>query len=32
MASITSPRAQFGLIPPSTNTVVEAEFNWMQVE
>ncbi|WP_144875916.1 arylmalonate decarboxylase [Microbacterium sp. 1.5R] len=32
MTSITSPRAQFGLILPSTNTVVEAEFNWMRVE
>lgn len=31
MTSITSPRAQFGLILPSTNTVVEAEFNWMLV-
>jgi maleate isomerase len=30
MTSITSPRAQFGLILPSTNTVVEAEFNWMR--
>jgi maleate isomerase len=32
MTSLTSPRAQFGLILPSTNTVVEAEFNWMRVE
>ncbi|MFJ6654321.1 hypothetical protein ACIQLJ_16145 [Microbacterium sp. NPDC091313] len=32
MTSITSPRAQFGLILPSTNTVVEAEFNWMRVD
>ncbi len=32
MTSQTSPRAQFGLILPSTNTVVEAEFNWMRVE
>jgi maleate isomerase len=32
MVSISSPRAQFGLILPSTNTVVEAEFNWMRVE
>jgi maleate isomerase len=32
MTSITSPRAQFGLILPSTNTVVEAEFNWMRAE
>ena len=31
MVSISSPRAQFGLILPSTNTVVEAEFNWMRV-
>lgn len=31
MTSITSPRAQFGLILPSTNTVVEAEFNQMGV-
>lgn len=31
MTSITSPRAQFGLILPSTNTVVEAEFNRMSV-
>jgi len=29
MVSQTAPRAQFGLILPSTNTVVEAEFNWM---
>src|SRR5690348_16372256 len=29
--SQASPRAQFGLILPSTNTVVEAEFNWMRV-
>lgn len=32
MTSLSSPRAQFGLILPSTNTVVEAEFNWMRVE
>jgi len=32
MTSQTSPRAQFGLILPSTNTVVEAEFNWMRAE
>lgn len=32
MTSLTSPRAQFGLILPSTNTVVEAEFNWMRPE
>lgn len=32
MTSQSSPRAQFGLILPSTNTVVEAEFNWMRVE
>jgi maleate isomerase len=32
MTSQTSPRAQFGLIVPSTNTVVEAEFNWMRPE
>ena len=32
MTSLTSPRAQFGLILPSTNTVVEAEFNWMRAE
>jgi maleate isomerase len=31
MTSQTSPRAQFGLILPSTNTTVEAEFNWMNV-
>lgn len=29
--SITSPRAMFALIIPSTNTTVEAEFNWMRV-
>ncbi|RDW78026.1 hypothetical protein BP5796_05878 [Coleophoma crateriformis] len=29
--SLVSPRAVFGLILPSTNTVVEAEFNWMRV-
>ncbi|KAH8676133.1 Asp/Glu/hydantoin racemase [Xylariales sp. PMI_506] len=27
--SYVSPRARFGLIVPATNTVVEAEFNWM---
>lgn len=32
MPSISSPRVQFGLILPSTNTVVEAEFNWMRAE
>jgi maleate isomerase len=32
MPSQTSPRALFGLIVPSTNTVVEAEFNWMRPE
>lgn len=32
MTSQTSRRAQFGLILPSTNTVVEAEFNWMRVD
>lgn len=32
MTSISSPRAQFGLILPSTNTVVEAEFNWMRAD
>jgi maleate isomerase len=32
MTSQVSPRAQFGLILPSTNTTVEAEFNWMRVE
>lgn len=32
MTSQTSPRAQFGLILPSTNTTVEAEFNWMRVD
>jgi maleate isomerase len=32
MPSQTSPRARFGLIVPSTNTVVEAEFNWMRPE
>lgn len=32
MPSQTSPRALFGLIVPSTNTVVEAEFNWMRAE
>lgn len=32
MKSQTSPRALFGLIVPSTNTVVEAEFNWMRPE
>lgn len=32
MTSQTSPRALFGLIVPSTNTVVEAEFNWMRPE
>lgn len=30
-ASLVSPRAVFGLMIPSTNTVVEAEFNWMRV-
>ncbi|KAJ1330983.1 maleate isomerase [Microdochium nivale] len=29
--SWVSPRARFGLILPATNTVVEAEFNWMTV-
>lgn len=29
--SYVSPRARFGLIVPATNTVVEAEFNWMTV-
>lgn len=29
--SHVSPRARFGLIVPATNTVVEAEFNWMTV-
>ncbi|KAK5174420.1 uncharacterized protein LTR77_001500 [Saxophila tyrrhenica] len=29
--SYVSPRARFGLILPATNTVVEAEFNWMRV-
>lgn len=32
MTGITAPRAEFGLIVPSTNTVVEAEFNWMRPE
>jgi maleate isomerase len=32
MPSQTSPRGLFGLIVPSTNTVVEAEFNWMRAE
>jgi maleate isomerase len=32
MTTLSSPRAQFGLILPSTNTVVEAEFNWMRAE
>ena len=32
MPSQTSPRALFGLILPSTNTVVEAEFNWIRPE
>lgn len=32
MPSQTSPRALFGLILPSTNTVVEAEFSWMRPE
>jgi maleate isomerase len=32
VTSLSSPRAQFGLILPSTNTVVETEFNWMRVE
>lgn len=32
MTSVSSPRAQFGLILPSTNTVVEAEFNWMRAD
>src|SRR6187431_2624159 len=32
MTTQLSPRAQFGLIVPSTNTVVETEFNWMRVE
>lgn len=32
MTTQTSPRAAFGLIVPSTNTVVEAEFNWMRPE
>jgi len=31
MVNSTSPGAQFGLIVPSTNTVVEAEFAWMLV-
>lgn len=30
MPNIVSPRAVFGLIVPSTNTTVEAEFNWMR--
>jgi maleate isomerase len=29
--SLVSPRAVFGLIVPATNTVVEAEFNWLRV-
>ncbi|KAK8089012.1 maleate isomerase [Apiospora hydei] len=29
--SYVSPRARFGLLVPATNTVVEAEFNWMTV-
>lgn len=32
MTKQISPRGQFGLILPSTNTTVEAEFNWMTVE
>jgi len=32
MTTQLSPRAQFGLIVPSTNTVVETEFNWMRVD
>lgn len=32
MVGLTAPRAEFGLIVPSTNTVVEAEFNWMRPE
>jgi len=32
MTSLTAPRAQFGLILPSTNTTVEAEFAWMRAE
>lgn len=28
--SYVSPKARFGLIIPATNTVVEAEFNWMR--
>lgn len=31
MPILISPRAVFGLIIPSTNTTVEAEFNWMRV-
>ncbi|KAF2098899.1 hypothetical protein NA57DRAFT_66149 [Rhizodiscina lignyota] len=29
--AITAPRCEFGVIQPSTNTSVEAEFNWMLV-
>ena len=32
MTGLTAERAEFGLILPSTNTTVEAEFNWMRVE
>jgi maleate isomerase len=32
MTTQLSPRAQFGLIVPSTNTVVETEFNWMRAD
>jgi len=32
MTGLTAERAEFGLILPSTNTTVEAEFNWMRVD
>lgn len=32
VVSHVSPKARFGLIIPATNTVVEAEFNWMRAE
>lgn len=31
MTGLTAERAEFGLIVPSTNTTVEAEFNWLRV-
>lgn len=32
MRTVVSPRASFGVIVPSTNVVVEAEYNWLRPE